>query len=511
MADWALQNIRLDGLRFSFEGHEYLRALYDDRAQHIVVCKAAQVGGTTWAVLRSIHACLSGLNVMYFFPTRTDVLDFSKSRVAPLLADNPVLSEQITDTDTAGLKRIADAYLYFRGMKSTVGMKSVPADMIVFDELDEATPEAKAMAKERLAHSDYKRVIELSNPSLPGYGIDEVFQQSDQRHWTVKCPGCGEWTALDKEYPLKVGQEVKIILPRGDGSYFRACPKCEVELDLAAGEWVPDFPDQPIHGYRISQLISARVDASEILADYQLTRYRDRHYNLKIGVPWADLERRLDIMSVLSLCSDAAMLDGSDQGCFMGVDTGKDLHVVILRPNEDDLRHQDLVYLGVCPDFAALDLLIARFRVDCCVIDGLPETHATREFAARHRGKVYMSFFNENQRGELQWDHHGRTVQVNRTEALDMSRAAIRERKVTLPRRDALVELFSRHMSCDAKQLDEDPDTGMKKYRYIRTGEDHFSLAFTYAMLAASDYTQGWGWSFYLRQRAIERERRKGR
>ncbi len=34
--------------------------------------------------------------------------------------------------------------------------------MIVFDELDEATPDAKTRAKERLSHSSYKRVIELS-------------------------------------------------------------------------------------------------------------------------------------------------------------------------------------------------------------------------------------------------------------------------------------------------------------------------------------------------------------
>ena len=38
-------------------------------------------------------------------------------------------------------------------------------------------------------------------------------------------------------------------------------------------------------------------------------------------------------------------------------------------------------------------------------------------------------------------------------------------------------------MACDAKALDEDPDTGAKKYRYVRTGENHFSMAFTYACL----------------------------
>ena len=33
--------------------------------------------------------------------------------------------------------------------------------------------------------------MELSNPSLPGYGIDEAYQVSDQRHWTVRCSECG--------------------------------------------------------------------------------------------------------------------------------------------------------------------------------------------------------------------------------------------------------------------------------------------------------------------------------
>src|SRR5258708_7629770 len=120
LAAWALNRIRLDGRPFGFEGHEYLRGIYDDTSAHVVLSKAAQIGGTTYSILRSIHACMSGLNVMYFFPTRTDVLEFPKSRVGPLLADNPFLARMMRDTDTAGLKRIGDAHMYMRGMQSTV-------------------------------------------------------------------------------------------------------------------------------------------------------------------------------------------------------------------------------------------------------------------------------------------------------------------------------------------------------------------------------------------------------
>jgi hypothetical protein len=493
LAAWAVRKIRLEGKPFSFAGHEYLRTIYDDTSPHVVLSKAAQIGGTTWAILRSIHACLTDLNVIYFFPTRTDVLEFSKSRVGPLLAENPFLSRLMTETDTAGLKRIGEAHLYLRGMQSSVGMKSVPADMVVFDELDETAPAAKAMARERLAHSEYKRVIELSNPSLPDYGIDEQYQKSDQRHWTIRCGSCGHWTALDREFPVKLGEEVRIILPHESGAYYRACPKCTAELDLAAGEWVADFPERPIHGYRISQLFSSTVDPGEILSEYRTTRFPDRFYNLKIGIAWADLGRRLDVASVLSLCNDEAPVESAvTDDCVMGVDTGRDLHAVILGDEGDDpAGRRRLIHLAVCQDFEELDSLMSRFRVDRCVIDGLPETHATREFARRHEGKVFMNFFNEHQRGAPHWDAQSGIVQVNRTEALDASRTAVRDRRLVLPRRSQMIEEFARHMACDAKILDEDEETGIKKYRYVRTGTNHFSMAFTYAWLAAGNRPSG--------------------
>ena len=468
------------------------------------MCKAAQVGGTTWAILRSIHACLQGLNVMYFFPTRTDVMEFSKARVNPLLADNPFLSDLMTDTDTAGLKRIGDAHLYLRGMRSTVGLKSVPADMVVFDELDEATPEAKTLARERLSHSAYKRIIELSNPSLPDFGIDAAYQVSDQRHWTVKCPFCGKWTALDKEFPTSLNKEVRVIRERKDGTFFRACPMCGKALDMAKGEWVADHGGRPIHGYLISQLISPLVDASEILEDYRLTRFPDHFYNLKIGIAWADLQRRLDAASVLSLCGNEPMQNKSDSPCSMGVDTGKALHVVILRQDEEDYDKQNLVHLAVCRDFSDLEGLIERFHVDRCVIDGLPETYATRSFASKHPGVVYMSFFNENQHGAPRWNQSDQKVDVNRTEALDASRAAVREKKVVMPRQDRLVRQFAKHMAADAKKLEEDEETGARKYRYIKTGENHLSFAFTYAWLAAVDDSGARAWLTYMRKRVQE-------
>ena len=85
----------------------------------------------------------------------------------------------------------------------------------------------------------------------------------------------------------------------------------------------------------------------------------------------------------------------------------------------------------------------------------------------------------------VQWDGSHSTVTVNRTEALDASLGAVREKLVELPRRMPIVEEFAKHLAADAKILDEDEETGAKRYRYIRTGPDHYSLAFCYAWMAA--------------------------
>jgi len=355
---------------------------------------------------------------------------------------------------------------------------------------------------ERLSHSDYKWTVELSNPSLPDYGIDAAYQASDQKHWTLKCPGCGEWTALDKEFPRKLGEEVRIILPRPDGTFYRACPRCGAELDLAAGEWVADYPDRPIHGYRISQLFSSKMEPGEILREYRMTQYPDRFYNLKIGIAWANLQRRLDVAAVLALCGEEPMRETAtdrERWRSMGVDTGNALHVVVLETDLSKDIPERVIHLGTYREFGELDGLMQRFGVGSCVIDGLPEARLAREFAGRHPGKVFLCTFNDHQRGEPQWDSEGWRVVVHRTDALDISRAPIRERKVVLPREDAVVREFAEHMARDARILDENEETGVKKYRYVRIGEDHFSFAFTYAWLASQSNTSWRAWKGYMK------------
>ena len=159
----------LDGKPFTFNRHEYLMEPYKGDHPYMVEMKAAQLGLTTKAMLQAVYGCRYGgyRGVLYLFPSKTDVTDFSKGRVSPLLDDNQdTIGKWLKDTDSANIKRIGNAFLYLRGMRSRVGLKSIPVDYVIFDELDEGNQNAIDMALERMGHSEFKRVLMLSQPYL---------------------------------------------------------------------------------------------------------------------------------------------------------------------------------------------------------------------------------------------------------------------------------------------------------------------------------------------------------
>ena len=234
--EW-VKGVILDGKPFTYDRHEYLIEPYRDSHPHQVEMKAAQLGLTSKAMLKVAYgARFRGYRgILYLFPSKSDVTDFSKGRIDPLIDENPdSIGKWIKDTDAANIKRIWNAFLYLRGMKSRVGLKSIPIDLIVFDELDEASQNAVDMAMERMGHSEFKEVLKLSNPTLPDYGIDKAFQETDQRFWLLKCEKCGVFTCLEDSFP-----DCLIIVR---GQVIRACQKCHNKLNPSIGQWVAKRP-----------------------------------------------------------------------------------------------------------------------------------------------------------------------------------------------------------------------------------------------------------------------------
>ena len=475
--DW-VSNITLDGKPFTWKRHEYLIEPYKDGHPHQVEEKAAQMGLTSKAILRVAYGAryLGYGGILYLFPSKTDVTDFSRGRVDPLIADNPdTIGSWVHDADSANLKRIYESTLYLRGMVSVVGLKSIPIDFVVFDELDEAPQNAVDKAMERMGHSEFRHVLKLSNPTLPDYGIDEAFQKSDQRYWLLKCAKCNDYTCLEDTFPE--------CLVRVNGHAIRACRKCGAELDPSIGEWVakrPSITDK--RGYHYSQLFSQFINPLDILEQFHSTTNLTDFYNLKIGNAYVEAQNRLTVEEVLALCGTDGIASSDPGPCFMGVDQGNDLHVVIGKKRPSYAAKE--VYFGIYKDWEELDRLMRNFKVLRCVVDALPETRNARAFAERFKGKVYLNYYNEHQKGSYAWNEKELVVSCNRTESLDASHNEVINEILVLPKRCEIVEEFAQHLHNVAKKLEEDEETGSKRYVYVKLGKDHFRHAYNYEAMA---------------------------
>lgn len=470
--------IILDGKPFTFDRHEYLIEPYKDDHPDVTEEKAAQLGITTKAMLKALYGAryVGYKGILYLFPSRTDVLDFSKSRISPLIEDNPnSIGAWLKDTDSAGLKQVWNSFLYLRGMQSRVGLKSIPVDLLIFDEIDEAPQNAVDMAMERMAHSEFKEVKKLSNPTLPDYGIDAAFQETDQRYWLLRCQRCGEYTCLEDTFPdCLITVKNRVI---------RACQKCQGELNPSIGQWVakkPNVTDK--RGYHYSQLFSHYVDPADILHQFRTTNNLTDFYNLKIGNAYVEAENRLSIQEVLALCGSEGISSQDYGPCFMGVDQGKDLHVLIGKRHPS--RAGQIIHVGIYKEWQEMDRLMKNFGVIRCVVDALPETRNARDFANRHKGKVFLNYYNEHQKGSYAWNEKELIVSCNRTESLDASHKEVVERDLVLPKDCEIVQEFSQHLHNVAKKLEEDEDTGSKRYVYVKLGPDHFRHAFNYEAMA---------------------------
>jgi hypothetical protein len=474
----------LDGKPFSFQRHEYLLEPYQDNHPDVTEMKAAQMGLSSKAILKVLYgARYKGYKgVLYLFPTRSDVQDFSKGRISPLIEDNPeFIGQWVRETDAAGIKRVWNTYLYLRGMQSRIGLKSIPVDLIVFDELDEAPQNAVDMAMERMGHSEIREVLRLSNPTLPDYGIDKAFQETDQRYWLLKCPVCSSWTCLEDTFPdclVEIG-----------GRVIRACQKCQGELNPSIGEWIAKRPSiKDKRGRHYSQLFSHFVDPGDILHQFRTTNNLTDFYNLKIGIAYVEATNRLSVQEVLALCGNEGIVDQDPGPCSMGVDQGKDLHVVIGKRTPP--KAGSIIHLGIYKDWEELDRLMRSFNISRCVVDALPETRNARAFAERHKGKVFLSFYQDHQKGSYAWNEKDLIVSCNRTESLDASHREVSEKTIIIPRECEITRLFADHLHNVAKKLEEDEETGSKRYVYVKLGPDHFRHAYNYEVMARGTVIQ---------------------
>jgi len=488
---WAWFNkIRLQASVYTLQGHEWQIKPMESDHKHRVGKKAAQLGWSEMEVLRTIHGMIYGKypsGCLYLFPTGDDVSDFSKARFNPLIADNPrTIGKYVQSTDSTNIKRIGSGMLYLRGArlssviegmkKDSSKLRSIPVDKIVLDERDLMDSKAVDMAMERMSHSKVQEYASFSTPTVPDFGVDKEYQESNQQVWMIKCRKCNTYTCLETEFPECVGD-----------NGLRLCKKCRQEIFPMDGEWVAKYPDRMgSEGYWLSQLNSAYIDPGQILRLYNDPPEGNIQevYNSKLGMAYIAAENKLTRNDVYATCGQEVMRTSAPGPCAMGVDVGKTLNVVIGgKPGHD---RRQILKMARVSSFQDLHDLAIRFNVKCAVLDIEPETRAARDFQDNEPYEVWLCDYTDNPGTSLRWREDNRTIMAFRTEALDVVHNLVtKEGLLEIPRMCDEVEEYASQMSNIAKVLEEDKETGGRKYRYRKLGADHYFHTTAYFCLAA--------------------------
>lgn len=436
---------------------------------------------STYCVIWFMWLCMTGKvtkGCAYWLPTDGDVQDFVKQKVDRFIQENTEMIPDILDKRQAynvGMKFLFGVPTFWRGIKSKSKVKSISADATVFDEFDEADPEQVYQARERMSASEVKLVRELSTPTIPDFGIDKRFAESDQRHMHFKCSKCNQWTCLELTFPECMVQE-------SSSKWRVGCSKCKAPLDFSTGRWFSLNQSSDIRGYQISQLYSPFVTASTIMNEYQTTEFPQHFWNHKIGLPYLNANDRITFEQAISNCDPMqSMKQLSQTGCAMGVDVGRVLHWTIIQPGTP----KRIIAFGEAQTFEELPKIANRFNVSIAVIDALPEIKKVNDLKKADR-RFWDCYYNQATRGTFKWLEDQRTVAVNRTEVLDMGTDDFHERKILLPQRSSEVEKFCQHVSNVAKTVDENKETGDKVFVYKKLGPDHYRHSLGYAYISLS-------------------------
>lgn len=523
---WAtLFRIRLQASTFSFIDHEYQIEPMCFRGRRKCVMKGTQGGFTEDEVLDSLHGMIYKhlpQGVLYLFPTTDDVGEFSKSRFNPLIVDNREAIGQYVKTaakgtDTASLKKIHNAFLYLRGarlsqkisdMNESSKLKSIPVDRVVFDEVDHMDADVIAKALGRMGHSKIKQERYLSNPIVPGEGIDRIFSKSDQRQWFRKCRYCGKepyanstfdwyadpkngWTCAELYF---MEDPEKCVGIRDDGTGFISCKNCGKELlidwkdnDIYTSNWVPQAPSNTdyMQGYQWSQLSSAFNDPAEILRDFREPPENNLAdvYRLRLGLPYIAAEDRLTLAEVYNCCNNDGMYPNHSGPCAMGIDVGIVKHIVIgIRLNNKQYQILKVIQLS---DWNDIHDLARKFNIKSAVIDIRPYQDTVKKFQIDEPYQIFLCEYSNNPAYTRTWDIKRGIVKDYRTALFDEThRMAITPGMLTIPRRSPEIEEFAKQMCNAYKLLETHKKTGAKEYRY-KGDKEHYRNALNYFLLAA--------------------------
>ncbi len=520
LSQWVIRNTRHpkdDSKRWNFRGHEFQEAIVNDSAAEVDVRKCSQVGvSELFARLTLAYlAVKQNHTAIYTLPTATFASNFAKSRLDPIISASPVLDGLVpTDSDSSKLKQIGRSFLHIAGTFTQGAAISVPADMLVNDEVDFSDPVVLTTYESRLGHAEnggLKR--RFSTPTVPGVGISAGMDDSSQARYAVKCDSCHQWVMPDffedvilpgfKDHLVKLDKQ-DLLDPGVDIS--RACllcPTCRNELtvrnlaDPGKRQWIHSSPDHPRHGYQVFPYDAPLISSvSSILG--QISKYKRKvdWVNFKVGLPYEDAETSIlsEALSRAFSIRPVTPRPLAASGCVLGMDVGKTCHIMVgkrVSPARMEIIHAEAIKqktdaAGNNSAIARAEELIGYYDCSRAVIDAGPDfSIALALIEAGIFGQVYANYYTRRAPSELsnlKVDPLEQIIKAYRTGTLDHTVKAVNTGKVHFCKSDEQ-EIVSSHLRA-LKRVSKPSASGEDMAQWVNSGPDHYAHALNYVMIA---------------------------
>lgn len=488
MPAWIMHNkIKTEsGQPLDFHVHRFLRAIYADKSPLICSMKAAQIGFTTYEILKSLHEAYNeGRDIIYVLPTSDDVKQFSGGKTNRMIDNNPILQKWTADKDSVEQKRVGKATIYYRGSWTERTALMISASKLIVDEYDRCKPSIVEQYDSRLQHALNPRKAYFSNPSLPDVGIDKIYKLSDQKKWHVKhC--CGKLFLFDEScvnYKLEIYE----------------CPFCKGEVtdeERRMGEWLPTAKGD-WSGYWIPLWINPMFSAKKIAA-YKSGKTPEYFANFVAGTAYVNANNQLSLPT-LEKCVDTTVNVQAGR-IVIGLDTGHNLHYTLM-------NKEGVFDYGYCESVAEnpvagydpydeIDRLMGQiYKTSILVADQGGDLIGVRKLQAKYPGRVFLCWFiKETKTKELiRWgenDEYGK-VQVDRNRMVQLVVDQINETRLTFNGQKQDWQLFFNHalnIYRTKEMTDENEPTYGWRWVWMRKGADHWFMSMVYGLVGLDKF-----------------------
>lgn len=467
-----------------FNQHKYLIDYLADDHDDICSIKASQVGATVIETLDEIHAAYyKGWNTIHTLQNSDVIRGFVVPKVNPIINNNPAI-KRMAGVDSENLKQFGKGYVFYRGAQAESQAINISADVLKIDEMDRSDPKVVEMFQSRLDASEISKVRRFSNPSAIGFGVDALWQKSNQFHWFVRCSHCNHYIYIDWDkdaYNCHYVDKQRAIY---------ACGKCDREIyniDRATGEWVAKYYTRTSrHGYWFSQLMVPRFSAAKIIKKFEDNSI-DYFYNFTLGKAYTPADLLFDRDTILrNTFNRTPILNG----CVMGTDVGKP-HWYWLATPSGYFRY------GHTESWEELEYLFKFYRCEAWVIDAMPEWTPVKTMIDKYPGKVWACYFTDNKKraGIVEWGNTPATkgiVNADRTKVIDRYVTEIATGVMPIFSKETELEDFIIHAGNIWRATEED-ENGKVKTVWKSKKPDHLVFAGVYCRMALEKVFSGNG------------------